>query len=120
MAVIPVPRPRASAIDQDRPVNALLQSQIQHLRDAEKNLPLRYQTQIYVNAIRTEGEAAKYIRAVTEAIHDAHAAAAAQRALPTIRRKPGMDIAAAAAKPTRTSLAAAKKRGKTTKRGRRS
>jgi len=53
----------------DRPVNALLQAQIHHLRAAERDLPLRYRTEIYANAIRTEGEAARYIRAVTEAIH---------------------------------------------------
>jgi hypothetical protein len=120
MTVIAVPRPRPSAINQDRPVNALLQSQIQHLRDAERNLPLRYQTQIYVNAIRTEGEAARYIRAVTEAIHKAHAEAAAQRALPAIRRKLGIDIAAAAQEPARGRPSAAKRKSKTTKRRRRS
>ena len=40
MAVIHVPRPDAkSAMNPDRPVNTLLQAQVQHLHDAEMNLP---------------------------------------------------------------------------------
>jgi ArsR family metal-binding transcriptional regulator len=90
---IVVPVPPQSAINQDRPVNALLKSQILHLHEAERRLPLRHHTEIYINAIKTEGEAAEYIRAVTEAIHDAHAAAAARRA----RRQPEViEIAASA------------------------
>jgi hypothetical protein len=73
----------------DRPVNTLLKAQIQHLHDAERNLPLRHRTDIYINAIKTEGEAGEYIRQVTEAIHKAHAAAAA-------KRRRGIAIAAAA------------------------
>lgn len=119
MNVIHVPRPRRSAINPSRPANALLQAQVQHLRDAEKNLPLRYQTGIYANAIRTEGEAAAYIRAVTEAIHKAHADAAAERAIPGIRRKRGIEIAAAAEKPVRGRPASAKGKGKATRRSRR-
>jgi hypothetical protein len=42
-------------------------------------LPLRYRSSIYTHAIRTEGEAAEYIREVTEAIHKAHADAAVKR-----------------------------------------
>jgi len=87
MALIHVPRPDPKSANPDRPVNALLQAQIQHLHDAERNLPLRHRTDIYINAIKTEGEAANYIRRVTEAIHDAHAAA---------KRGRGIAIAAAA------------------------
>lgn len=101
MTLIPVPRPSPSAMNPDRPVNALLQVQIQHLREAERNLPLRYHTDIYANAIKTEGEAAEYIRAVTEAIHQAHADAATQRKKAAPRRKPGLEIAAAAERPAR-------------------
>jgi hypothetical protein len=89
--IILPPLPK-DATDQDRPVNALLKSQILHLHEAERRLPLRHRTDIYINAIKTEGEAAEYIRAVTEAIHDAHAAAAARRA----RRQPVIEIAASA------------------------
>ena len=80
MTLIHVPRPPKGALDLNRPVNALLKTQIEHLCVAEKRLPLRYRTDIYVNSIKTEGEAADYIRQVTEAIHQAHKDAAARRA----------------------------------------
>lgn len=95
MTVIPVPRPR-NAMNPDRPVNALLLAQVQHLQQAEQRLPLRYRTEIYTHAIQTEAEAARYIREVTEAIHRAHADSAAQRISIVRRRKPGLAIAAAA------------------------
>jgi hypothetical protein len=83
MALIHVPRPE-NAWDPNRPVNALLKAQIVHLHDAELKLPVRQQTDIYINAIKTEGEAADYVRQVTEAIHAAHQAAAAKRARPAV------------------------------------
>jgi ArsR family metal-binding transcriptional regulator len=86
--------PPQSALNKDRPVSGLLKAQILHLHEAERRLPLRHHTDIYINAIKTEGEAAEYIRAVTEAIHSAHAAAAARRARP--RRKDVIEIAAVA------------------------
>ncbi len=90
MALIHVPRPDPkTSMDPDRPVNALLKAQVQHLHEAERNLPLQHRTDIYVNAIKTEGEAGEYIRLVTNAIHDAHAAVAA-------KRRRGIAIAAAA------------------------
>jgi hypothetical protein len=96
MTLIHVPRPPKSARDPQRPVNALLQAQMQHLQDAELKLPLRQQTNIYVNAIKTEGEAAQYIRRVTEAIHQAHEAAAKKRTRPARKRSGVIEIAAAA------------------------
>jgi hypothetical protein len=90
---ITVPILPQSAMDKDRPVSGLLKAQILHLHEAERRLPLRHHTDIYINAIKTEGEAAEYIRRVTEAIHDAHAAAAAKRAK---RRPEVVDIAAVA------------------------
>jgi ArsR family metal-binding transcriptional regulator len=78
--------------NQDRPVNALLKSQILHLQEAERRLPVRHRSDIYINAIKTEGEAAEYIRTVTEAIHNAHAEAAKRRA----KRRPVIEIAAVA------------------------
>jgi len=73
MEVIHVPRPSKEAMDPDRPANALLLAQVSHLQHAERQLPLRYRSEIYTHAIKTEGEAASYIREVTEAIHQAHA-----------------------------------------------
>jgi len=91
--VPPVPK---DAGDPDRPVNALLKSQILHLHEAERRLPVCHHTDIYINAIKTEGEAAEYIRAVTEAIHDAHAEAAARRAKRAAKKPEVIDIAAVA------------------------
>jgi hypothetical protein len=64
----------------NRPASTLLLTQIQHLQHVERRLPLRYRTKTYTHAIRTEGEAAQYIREVTEAIHQAHSDAEKQRA----------------------------------------
>ena len=79
MAIIQVPKPPKSAWNPDRPVSTLLKSQVEHLYEAEKKLPHKYKSQIYINAIKTEGEAADYIQKVTEAIHRAHEDAAAKR-----------------------------------------
>jgi hypothetical protein len=95
MTLIHVPRVDAkSAMDRNRPVNTLLRVQMERLHDAEMKLPARQQTDIYVNAIKTEGEAGEYIRAVTEAIHAAHEAAAKKRTTP--KRRSVIEIAAVA------------------------
>jgi hypothetical protein len=97
MSVIRVPKPQGK-FDPSRPVSSLLSTQIQHLHEAEKNLPPRYHSEHYIKAIRTEGEAAEYIRDVTEAIYRAHADAKAGRAR---RARSGISLAAAAEeKPT--------------------
>ena len=95
MAMIHVPRPAKNAFNPDRPVSGLLKAQTEYLHEAEKRLPLRYQSGIYINAIRTEGEAAKYIRHVTEAIHEAHRDAAT-RAKVVPKRERVIEIAAVA------------------------
>jgi len=114
MTVIAVPRPKQSAMNPARPVNALLQTQIQHLQQAERRLPLRYRSEIYTHAIQAEGEAAEYIKEITEAIHRAHSDAAAKRA----KRKKGLRIVAAAARPSKTGRSKAKVK-KNLKRGQR-
>jgi hypothetical protein len=113
MTIIPVPRPSQNAGNPDRPVSSLLLAQIQHLQHAERRLPLRYRSKIYTHAIKTEGEAARYIREVTEAIHQAHADAAVQQEKRTHRRKSGLAIAAAAERTTRKRNPKAKTRAKT-------
>jgi hypothetical protein len=95
MAMIHVPRPK-SAFNPNRPVSGLLKAQTEYLHEAEKRLPLRYQSGIYINAIWTEGEAAKYIRHVTEAIQEAHADAASARVRVAPKRKRVIEIAAVA------------------------
>ena len=94
MILIRVPKPPKSAYDPGRPMSSLLKSQIEHLREAESKLPLHYRSDVYVKAIKTEGEAAKYIRDVTEAIHEAHEDAERARRAP--KRKRVIEIAAAA------------------------
>lgn len=85
MTLIHVPRPK-NAWNPGRPVNALLKVQMEHLSAAERKLPTRFRSEIYVNAIKTEGEAAEYIRTVTEAIQAAHDEASANRAKPAAKR----------------------------------
>ena len=112
MTLIHVPRPPKSARDPNRPVNALLKAQVQYLQDAELKLPLRQQTNIYVNAIKTEGEAARYISKVTAAIHRAHDDAAKLRTKRAPKLKSAPQITAAGKErpaPKRTLKATAKK-----------
>jgi hypothetical protein len=94
MVLIHVPKPPKNAYDPNRPMGSLLKSQIGHLREAESKLPLRYRSELYVKAVRTEGEAAEYIREVTEAIHEAHEDAQRRRRAP--KRKRVSEIAAVA------------------------
>lgn len=100
MTLIHVPRPPKNAMDLNRPISSLLEAQIEHLHEAEKRLPLRHRSDIYTNAIRTEGEAASYIRAVTEAIHGAHKEAAIQRER-ALRKKRTIEVTAVAETPGR-------------------
>lgn len=97
MVLIPVPKPSRKAMNPERAANALLLAQVSHLQQAERRLPLRYRSEIYTYAIKTEGEVSEYIRAVTEAIHRAHADMEKRRA----RRERGLEIAAAAEKTKR-------------------
>jgi hypothetical protein len=113
MPLIRVPRPPKSAYDPGRPASSLLKSQAEHLREAESKLPLRYRSDVYVKAIKTEEEVASYIRDVTQAIHEAHEDAERARRAP--KRKPVLEIAAAAderSKPKRARRKAASKRPK--------
>jgi hypothetical protein len=113
MVLIHVPKPPKNAYNPDRPMGSLLKSQIDHLREAESKLPLRYRSEVYVKAVRTEGEAAKYIREVTEAIHEAHEEAQRRRRAP--KRKRVIEIAAVADERAEREQERARKR-RTTKR----
>ena len=115
MAVIHVPRPSRKAMNQNRPASSLLLTQVGQLQHAERRLPLRYRTEIYTHAIKTEGEAAAYIHEVTKAIHQAHADAATRRVRKTTRK--GRTKAAAAAerpkRKNRKKIATSKKKRST-------
>ena len=113
MVLIPVPKPPKSAMNPDRPVSTLLKNQMLHLQEAEFRLPVKMQTNIYINGIKTEGEAADYIRRVTEALHKAHGVGpsghGAQTALPKRKSVRGPDIRVAEEKPKRKSKSAGNK-----------
>jgi hypothetical protein len=108
MTMIHVPQPPRNSLNLNRPVSALIRSQVEHMHIAEKRLPLRYRTDIYVNAIKTEGEAARYISQVTAAIHRAHGDAAKLRTKRPPSRK-AAPTAVAKEKPAATLKATAKK-----------
>jgi len=117
MVAIQVPRPPKSAFNPNRPVSALLKAQVEYLHEAERRLPLRYRSETYINAIKTEGEASEYIREVTEAIHNAHAEAAAARVRVVPKRRAVIEIAAVAderAERKRASTAKKRRPRKTT------
>jgi len=121
METIIVPRPKSKR-DPNRPASGLLLAQIHHLHEAEKGLPPQYHSGIFYQGIQTEGEAANYIKAVTEAIHRAHDDAAAERTRPVPKRKRVIEIAAvadeAAERKRRTSSGAKKTAKKATKKKR--
>ena len=79
MTIIRVPKTPASAMNPDRPVSSLLKNQIEHLQTAEFRLPARQQTNIYINKIKTERQAAEYIRQVTARLHPEGAMVASTR-----------------------------------------
>jgi hypothetical protein len=95
MEPIIVPRPRGVR-NPNRPAGSLLLAQVKHLREAEKSLPWKYHSDIFSHAIQTEGEAASYVRAVTEAIHSAQEDAAAKRGRKARKGKDVIEIAAVA------------------------
>ena len=112
MVLIRVPEVPKEARNPSRPVSALLRMQMEHLYQAEQRLPSNYRTDIYVNAIKTEGEAARYIREATEAIHAAHDEAARARQRRPAKRS--FELAAGAEKPKRKKSSGSRK--KSTKR----
>jgi hypothetical protein len=115
MVLIPVPKPPKSAMNPDRPLSTLLKSQVEYLQEAEFRLPVKMQTNIYINSIKTEGEAADYIRRVTEALHKAHGVepsghAAKMAVVPKRKAVRGPDIAAVAEKTAKKSKKGAVKK----------
>ena len=96
MAMIHVPRPPKSSMNPNRRISALLLTQVEHMHTVEKRLPHPYHTDIFVNAIKTESEAARYICKVTKAIHQAHEDAAKQRIKSASKSGRGLRLAAAA------------------------
>jgi hypothetical protein len=71
--VVTVPKPSRTAYNPARPLekNQLIQAQVRHFREADRQLPPELQSGVDITAIKTEGEASQYIRSVTRAIHKA-------------------------------------------------
>ena len=118
MDPIPVPKPKGVR-NPNRPASSLLLAQIHHLREAEKNLPVRYHSGIFHKSLITEGDVAAYVRSVTEAIHKAHndatqdrAKAAAKRKAPRRGRVVGIDPPADGVGPRKAKAASKKSKKK--------
>ena len=71
MTLIYVPRPDKSSYNPDRPLNSNIKAQLRQFQEVEASLP-SFKTGIYADAIRTEGEAAEYIKQMTENLLRAH------------------------------------------------
>lgn len=69
--VIRVPKPARSSYQPHRPLakNSLLQNQVKHFKEMEKQLPPEQQTGMALDSIQTESHAAEYIRRMTEKLH---------------------------------------------------
>jgi hypothetical protein len=66
---IKVPKPAPASFHKHRPISDLLKNQIRHFSEVEMKLPAQQRTGIDVDSIKTEHEAAAYIRKVTAALH---------------------------------------------------
>jgi hypothetical protein len=71
MTMIRVPRPSKDAFNPKRMLarNTLLLNQVKHFHALEMELPPAQRTGIDFESIQTEGDAAKYIRAMTHILH---------------------------------------------------
>lgn len=112
MDQIDVPKPKGVR-DPDRPAGTLLLAQVRHLHEAEKSLPPKYQSGIFHKAVVTEDDAARYIHAVTKAIHKAHDDAAKERARRRATSKQVIEIAAMADRRDTRKRRSASRRAKT-------
>src|SRR5579872_4692397 len=94
MNPIDVPKPKGVR-NPGRPAGTLLLAQVHHLHEAEKSLPPKYHSGIFYKAVATEDDAARYIGAVTKAIHKAHDDATKERARRAAARTRGLEVVAA-------------------------
>jgi hypothetical protein len=66
---IRVPKPAKGSFNKNRKASDLLQAQVKHLQEAEKQLPHHHRTNTKGEGITTEAEAGDYIRRVTARLH---------------------------------------------------
>jgi hypothetical protein len=111
MDPIDVPKPKGVR-DPDRAAGALLLAQVRHMHEADKSLPTKYHSGIFHKAVVTEDDVARYIQAVTKAIHKAHDDASTERARRAAARKRVTEIAAAADQGTSRKRLSSAKRNK--------
>jgi hypothetical protein len=116
MEPIHVPRPPKEAFNKDRPVSDLIRSQVEHFQHLESKLPASVREAIPQQRVTTEGDAARYIAAMTHVLlGQAPGSSAARPALlpmPAPARvvpAKGLPMAASAEEPQQPSSAAAKK-----------
>jgi hypothetical protein len=66
-----VPKPSKTSYNPNRLLekNTLLLNQLKHFREAEKKLPAEKQTGIEISSLKTEAQAADYLRKVTAILH---------------------------------------------------
>jgi hypothetical protein len=101
---VKVPRPAPGSFHKHRPMSDLLRRQVEHFREAERQLLADRQTGIDIDSIRLEHEAAAYIGEVTAALQGQNPPDRFQPAVPL--RSEGRDEVAtkrtgdAATKPT--------------------
>ena len=67
--VVHVPRPSPNSLNKDRPLSSLLKNQVEHFQRLENEHPAFERTAAPVSPIRTEGEAAQYIKKMTAKLH---------------------------------------------------
>jgi hypothetical protein len=73
--LIRVPKPnRSKSYQPHRPIerNVLLLNQIKHFKELEEGLAPKHKTGIAHEEIRTEGQAAEYIKRMTLKMHELH------------------------------------------------
>ena len=69
--IVKVPKPSSQSFNMHRPLakNALLVNQVAHFKELEKELAPEHHTGIHVDDIKTEAQAAEYIRKMTVKLH---------------------------------------------------
>jgi hypothetical protein len=67
--IVKVPRPHVPRYEPDRPITDLVRNQLLHLSLAQRCLPKHHRAPTDVYSIKTEAEAAEYIRHITAKLH---------------------------------------------------
>src|SRR5205807_8788948 len=99
--VVKVVRPHAKRFEPDRPITDLVRNQLMHLSLAQRHLPKQHHHPADVYSIKTDAQAAEFIRHVTAKLHSLKGKAA----------KPKQKTKPRKSKPAKTS-ARRKRKGK--------